>query len=677
MIKFPWNSEEIRSDKSFKTNKNPFIKRFTFTIYNKWTSYNRERKHGHFQKAKTILQNLIKKEPDNLIVRSELEKMQLIEGHKIINQIKQQINEGMPDKKDKVKVIDLYEKMYQAINHIGIDNQDIQEILNTLSGLFPFFLEKRLILIPKLETYARQMQGHSLDFDRYLIKEILSAHQYGATFKCLDKKKNQDCIIKMLPGMYGRQGLLEEKMINAVKQIHIAPKILENFAFADDHFIVMEFIKGITLQEAMLIDPQKKFQDKNYVLDKAVQICAAINEIHRYDICHLDIKPGNIIISQDLDGNETIRIIDFGIAQLIQNKSTNSFNGTPGYTAPELPDNFSFQSDIFSLGATIWEMIGNKLKASGPDIDMRFNLTELEKIAATACRKKPLERYSSVALMLHALKSCSLNSHANITSCMPLYEKDIFQGKLMNINEGTVTYLGMQFKLHQFMIDKDPVTTNEFDLFAGTGLYDLYHKDISPVLIKRIWTRPGLEWLKNSQNTFFLQTGKDEVWYKPVTKICLYECMAFCNWRSIMAYDPALMIETKTRELVPKLEKILLYDMDGHLVTGNISGFRLPTEFELEVCHLTTRVVGKSFAIYEYTTSSFLNPDQLKPYCNRDTHPVPYRQEINHGLIVNNRNERIPVSDKSEVPAYSKPVFRCTLQLHDLHRTWIENHDRK
>lgn len=128
-------------------------------------------------------------------------------------------------------------------------------------------------------------------------------------------------------------------------------------------YLVMENVAGE--------DINSKFQDTlsfepNQIKDYAIQALEGIDHMHKNNVVHFDIKPGNIIISPD----DVVKIVDFGDCQ-ISPVTQRHTNGTPKYRAPEVCEQahytqlgmplttatYDYRADLFSFGCTLFEMV--------------------------------------------------------------------------------------------------------------------------------------------------------------------------------------------------------------------------------------------------------------------------------------------------------------------------------
>ncbi len=127
----------------------------------------------------------------------------------------------------------------------------------------------------------------------------------------------------------------------------------------DLHYIVMELIKGKTLKEIINEDGKVAWK---WSVNVAIQIASALETAHKNHIIHRDIKPHNIIITED----GIAKVTDFGIAKAVSNSTITAFGSTIGsvhYFSPEhARGGFTDpKSDLYSLGVVLYEMVTGKL----------------------------------------------------------------------------------------------------------------------------------------------------------------------------------------------------------------------------------------------------------------------------------------------------------------------------
>jgi hypothetical protein len=143
-------------------------------------------------------------------------------------------------------------------------------------------------------------------------------------------------------------------------------------------FIAMEYIDGEDLA-ALLRRVGRLAGDK--VIQVARQLCAGLGAVHDKGVLHRDLKPANIMI----DGCGQVRITDFGIAALSgQMKESDVLAGTPAFMAPELFEGAapSIRSDLYSLGAILYELTTGKEPATDAVVGLRAPDTALIQLSA-------------------------------------------------------------------------------------------------------------------------------------------------------------------------------------------------------------------------------------------------------------------------------------------------------
>jgi serine/threonine protein kinase len=136
------------------------------------------------------------------------------------------------------------------------------------------------------------------------------------------------------------------------------------------HFIVMEFVEGETLSQALA-------REGRFPASKAVriatEICDVLEEAHRLGIIHRDLKPSNILL-----GKRGVCVLDFGVAKVLASSAESTFThastgsgqliGTPRYMSPEqcLGQRVGARSDLYSLGVLLYEMLAGRPPFTDP-----------------------------------------------------------------------------------------------------------------------------------------------------------------------------------------------------------------------------------------------------------------------------------------------------------------------
>ena len=215
----------------------------------------------------------------------------------------------------------------------------------------------------------------------------------------------------------------------------------------DIHYIVMELIKGKTLKEIINEDGALSWK---WSVNVAIQIASALETAHKNNIIHRDIKPHNIIITED----GIAKVTDFGIAKAVSNSTITAFGSTIGsvhYFSPEhAKGGFTDpKSDLYSLGVVLYEMVTGKVPFSAdtpvsvalkhmqekptepieinPDIPKSVN-----DIIMKAMQKDINLRYQTATEMLRDLSRAIKNPNSNFVQ-MDKQEKEFATQRLSTI----------------------------------------------------------------------------------------------------------------------------------------------------------------------------------------------------------------------------------------------------
>lgn len=195
----------------------------------------------------------------------------------------------------------------------------------------------------------------------------------GAVYKAQDMKRKSICAIKemslsMVPPPEREQAVhnfkSEAQMLSNLKHPNL-PSVSGYFAEGPRHFLVMEYIEGLTLDE-YLSRNEAPFSEAR-VLGWARQLCDVLTYLHSQQppIIFRDMKPGNIMLMRD----GRVKLIDFGIARFFRHASSQDTQllGTPGYAPPEQYGKAQTdeRSDVYSLAMTLFQLMTNTLSEKG------------------------------------------------------------------------------------------------------------------------------------------------------------------------------------------------------------------------------------------------------------------------------------------------------------------------
>jgi serine/threonine-protein kinase len=143
-------------------------------------------------------------------------------------------------------------------------------------------------------------------------------------------------------------------------------------------YIVMEYIEGLNLEQ-FIQTKSGPIADEN-LFKIFAQVLHGVAYAHHNNVTHLDIKPSNIMITNNL----TVKVLDFGISSSKDEKieSAKRRMGTPMYMSPEQIDmqNVGRQSDIYSLGVTLHHMVTGQLPYKSGSIKEIFHKIKFEKL---------------------------------------------------------------------------------------------------------------------------------------------------------------------------------------------------------------------------------------------------------------------------------------------------------
>lgn len=204
----------------------------------------------------------------------------------------------------------------------------------------------------------------------------------------------------------------ERRVLAQLDHPHIASILDAGTTPGGDPYFVMEFVDGIPITEYC----RSHSLGVRQRLDLFLQICDAVEHAHRHLTVHRDLKPSNILVAQSQSAAGAVKLLDFGIAKLLEPDSTGNAETvallTPEYTSPEQirKEAITTSTDIFALGILLYEILVGEhpfrktgqlphevMRAIVEDDPPPTHLnSELDAIVLTALRKQPSWRYQSI-----------------------------------------------------------------------------------------------------------------------------------------------------------------------------------------------------------------------------------------------------------------------------------------
>lgn len=278
--------------------------------------------------------------------------------------------------------------------------------------------------------------------DRYEVVGVVGAGGMSDVYKAKDHVLGRFVAIKVLKQEFSEDVNFVTKFRTEAQSAagleH--PNIVNIYDVGSEngmHYIVMEFVEGITLKT--YIEKKGKLTYKEAV-SIAIQVGRGIEAAHHKNIVHRDIKPQNIIISTE----GKVKVTDFGIARAATSNTINSdVMGSVHYASPEQARNgfVDGKSDIYSLGIVMYEMVTGRVPFDG-DTTVAVAIQHLqeemvtpsayasnlpisvEKIILKCTQKNPDRRYESIGDLLIDLKKSLISPNEDFVTMIPLVNKD-------------------------------------------------------------------------------------------------------------------------------------------------------------------------------------------------------------------------------------------------------------
>ena len=215
---------------------------------------------------------------------------------------------------------------------------------------------------------AQRLEHYELVTDKDGKPVELGRGAMGVTYKAFDIHLRCPVTLKVISEKYlGDEStrlrfLREARAAASIRHPNVA-SVFHLGRTSENYFYAMEFVEGETLER--LIRRSGRVELKR-ALEIATQVAAGLTAVHKKGLVHRDIKPSNIMVSIEDGGAVAAKIIDLGLAKVVNELGSQTlismpeaFSGTPEFASPEQFAGVSIdiRSDLYSLGVTLWEMV--------------------------------------------------------------------------------------------------------------------------------------------------------------------------------------------------------------------------------------------------------------------------------------------------------------------------------
>src|SRR5215831_10740474 len=261
----------------------------------------------------------------------------------------------------------------------------------------------------------------------------------GVTYKAFDVNLRCPVTLKVISERYlGDESarlrfLREARAAASVRHTNVA-SVFHLGKTGDNYFYAMEFVEGETLQN--LIKRLGRL-DAKLALEITTQVALGLAAVHEQNLVHRDIKPTNIMVRLKEGGAVTAKIIDLGLAKIVDESASEAgisipgaFAGTPEFASPEqfAGVGVDIRSDLYSLGVTLWEMLTGQAPFRGSSAEL-MHQHQHAPLPVEQLKAVPQPLVALLELLLEKDPARRLQSPAELLSLMPMVRDAIDRGR--------------------------------------------------------------------------------------------------------------------------------------------------------------------------------------------------------------------------------------------------------
>ena len=274
--------------------------------------------------------------------------------------------------------------------------------------------------VPRTQVYPAP------EWDRYEPLAFLGAGAMGAVYKAYDPSLQRIVALKFLFNHHAKEAsdretrsFFQEARTQARVDHPNVAKVYQVGEVEGSLYLALQFIEGAPLSH---LHARHSLADKVAII---AGVALGLQAVHRLGVVHQDIKPSNIMVTQDESGGFRGMLTDFGVAFMLDQENLSRHGviaGTPAYMSPEQArgEAIDARGDVYSLGATLYEFLSGRLPIPiGRDLLGRIQTEvpaslgkadpgfpeDLQAILGKCLEKQPADRYESAQALAQDLQA--------------------------------------------------------------------------------------------------------------------------------------------------------------------------------------------------------------------------------------------------------------------------------